>query len=89
MLRQKIKVLQPTADSAADPDAPQRFETIPGLESARTVKTVLQNKRVLYVSAQRTAQARRRRRARAAPSQAPAAIENVVIVFAGTDRTPR
>jgi Flp pilus assembly protein CpaB len=85
VLQQKINVLQPTVDSAADPNAPPRFETIPGLESARTVKTVLQNKRVLYVSAQRTAQPAPVE-GQAQPSQAPAAIENVIIVFAGTDQ---
>lgn len=84
VLQQRINVLQPTVDSAADPNAPPRFETIPGLESARTVKTVLQNKRVLYVSAQRTAQPAPVE-GQAQPSQAPAAIENVIIVFAGTD----
>ena len=77
-------MLQPTAESAADPNAPPRFETIPGLESARTVKTVLQNRRVLYVSAQRTAQPAPVE-GEAQPTQAPAAIENVIIIFAGTD----
>ncbi len=52
---QLINVLQETADSAANPDenAPPRFESIPGLEAARTVKAILQDKRVLYVSATR------------------------------------
>jgi Flp pilus assembly protein CpaB len=52
---QLINVLQETADSAANTDeaAPPRFESIPGLEAARTVKAILQNKRVLYVSATR------------------------------------
>lgn len=52
---QLINVLQETADSAANPDenAPPRFEAIPGLEAARSVKAILQDKRVLYVSATR------------------------------------
>jgi Flp pilus assembly protein CpaB len=52
---QLINVLQETADSAANTDdtAPPRFEPIPGLEAARTVKAILQDKRVLYVSATR------------------------------------
>jgi Flp pilus assembly protein CpaB len=52
---QLINVLQETADSAAstDENAPPRFEAIPGLEAARTVKAILQDKRVLYVSATR------------------------------------
>ena len=52
---QLINVLQETADSAANTDenAPPRFEPIPGLEASRSVKAILQNKRVLYVSATR------------------------------------
>jgi Flp pilus assembly protein CpaB len=52
---QLINVLQETADSAANTDeaAPPRFESIPGLEAARSVKAILQDKRVLYVSATR------------------------------------
>ena len=52
---QSINVLQETADSAANTDdtAPPRFEAIPGLEAARSVKAILQDKRVLYVSATR------------------------------------
>ena len=50
--RQQISVLQETADSAANPDrdAPPRFEAVTGLENQRTVKAILQDKRVLYVS---------------------------------------
>ena len=87
-------VLQETADSAANTDenAPPRFEEVAGLEGVRTVKAVLQNKRVLNVSATR---------AEAPPPQdtnedgvidesdaPPAAqvIESVIIVFAGTDQ---
>lgn len=53
VLSQQINVLQETADSAANPDvnAPPRFEVVAGLENQRTVKAVLQDKRVLYVSA--------------------------------------
>ena len=52
ILSQSISVLQETADSAANPDenAPPRFETVTGLENQRSVKAVLQDKRVLYVS---------------------------------------
>jgi Flp pilus assembly protein CpaB len=89
---QLINVLQETADSAANTDdtAPPRFESIPGLEAARTVKAILQDKRVLYVSATR------------AQEQEPidtngdgvvneqdeqpeqAAIDSVIVVIAGT-----
>ncbi len=94
ILSQQISVLQETADSAANPDenAPPRFEAVTGLENQRTVKAVLQDKRVLYVSATRAT----------APEPvdtngdgvvteedeqpAAAAIDSVIIVFAGTDQ---
>ena len=92
VLSQSINVLQETADSAANPDenAPPRFESVTGLENQRTVKAVLQDKRVIYVSATR------------AQEQEPvdsngdgvvddrdvqpeqAVIDSVIIVFAGT-----
>jgi pilus assembly protein CpaB len=89
VLTETLQVLQPTADTADSPANQRRFETITGLENAKTVKTILQDKRVLYVSATRI-----RNSAAASPSpgqeaQAPAAaeiIENVIIVFAGTDQ---
>lgn len=84
VLAQRINVIQPTVDSAADPNAPPRFETIPGLEAAPTVKTVLQNRRVLYVSAQRTAQPAPVEGQEAQPQAAP--IENIIVIFAGSDQ---
>jgi len=87
--RAEVTVLQPTADSVnLEPGQIPRFEPITGLEAAPTVKTLLQNKRVLYVSATRI---RSLADAAATPSpgqantQTSAAIETVVIVFAGTD----
>ena len=92
VLAQQISVLQETADSAANPDvnAPPRFEVITGLENQRSVKAVLQDKRVLYVSATKATE----------PElvdtnndgvidnedeqPAEAVIESVIIVFAGT-----
>jgi len=52
LMTQQITVLQETADSAANPDeaAPPRFEPVTGLEDQRTVKAMLQDKRVIYVS---------------------------------------
>jgi Flp pilus assembly protein CpaB len=90
VISQQLQVLQPTQDTANLPANQQRFETIAGLENARTVKTVLQNKRVLYVSATRV----RSTAPAASPSDGQAAppadqgqiIENVIIVFAGTDQ---
>ena len=91
VMSQQITVLQETADSAANTDetAPARFEQVTGLENQRTVKAVLQDKRVLYVS-----------QTRAQPpemvdtdgdgvpdteAEAPA-IDSVIIVFAGTNQ---
>ena len=84
LYRSEVQVLQPTIDS--DPENP-RWEPITGLENAPTVKTLLQDKRVLYVSATKA-------KPIADPAATPvpgqpakpeAVIETVVIVFAGTD----
>ncbi len=52
ILSQDVPAVQETADSAANPDteAPPRFEPVAGLENLRSVKAILQDKRVLYVS---------------------------------------
>jgi Flp pilus assembly protein CpaB len=84
LFRGSVQVLQPTIDS--DPENP-RFEPIVGLESAPTVKTLLQDKRVLYVSATKIKPIADPA-ATPVPGQAAkpeAVIETVVIVFAGTD----
>jgi Flp pilus assembly protein CpaB len=88
----QIQVLQETADSVAaratDPDLSPRFEPVVGLESARTVKTVLQNKRVLYVSATNIPE---QPDPNATPPPdgavtAPVEIASIVVIFAGTDQ---
>ena len=88
VVRQQVSVLQTTADTVNNPAGTQRFEVVAGLEGASTVKTVLQNKRVLYVS-----QARPVLGPEPTPppegGEAPApeaAIVSVIIVFAGTDQ---
>ena len=92
VLQGTVSVLQETADSVAaratDPEAPRRFEVVTGLEAQRTVKTVLQNKRVLYVSATRVqaVQPEPSPGAEAEAEQATPQIDTVVIVFAGTDQ---
>jgi Flp pilus assembly protein CpaB len=85
IFRGEVQVLQPTADSATS--GTPRFEPITGLENAPTVKTLLQNKRVLYVSATRVKPV-----ADASATPAPGSttkadvpIETVIVVFAGTD----
>jgi len=90
VMTQRITVLQPTADTITKPAAQQRFETVPGLDAVRTVKTVLQNKRVLYVSTSRqqvaAAAASASPAAGGQQQQTPANIQNVIIIFAGTDQ---
>jgi len=89
VLSERITVLQPTQDSVGKPASQQRFETVQGLDAVRTVKTVLQNKRVLYVSQSRTVTQAATATASPAPggqAQTPAAIDRVVIVIAGTDQ---
>jgi len=94
VMSQAITVLQETADSAAneDEEAAPRFEAITGLENQRTVKAILQDKRVLYVSSTRAT--------RPDPvdtngdgvidelDEQPeqAVVDSVIIVFAGTDQ---
>jgi pilus assembly protein CpaB len=94
ILTRPISVLQETADSAAntDPAAPDRFEAVTGLSDQRTVKAVLQDKRVLYVSATRSVAPERVDTngdgvINEADVQAEApAIDSVIVVIAGTDQ---
>jgi pilus assembly protein CpaB len=83
-----VKVLQPAADSTKENP---RFEPVQGLEDARTVKTVLQQKRVLYVSQSRQQVAAAAASASAeagTQAQQPAAAlpDSIIIVIAGTDQ---
>ncbi len=87
VLATDVQVLQPAPDSTKDNP---RFEPVQGLEAARTVKTVLQQKRVLYVSQSRQQVAAAA--ASASPSaggnaqKAQALPDTVIIVIAGTDQ---
>jgi Flp pilus assembly protein CpaB len=88
----QVDVLQETADSAANPDeaAPPRFEVVTGLEDQRTVKAILQDKRVLYVSSTRAIQPEpvdADGDGVPDPEQpAQAVVDSVIIVFAGSDQ---
>jgi len=80
-----VQVVQPTIDS--DPANP-RWEPVAGLEEAPTVKTLLQNKRVLYVSATKirpVAVVGATPAPGSTAAKAETVIESVIIVFAGTD----
>jgi Flp pilus assembly protein CpaB len=89
---QQIDVLQETADSIAntDPDAPPRFEVVTGLEDQRTVKAIIQDKRVLYVSGTKASEPEPvDSDGDGVPDEqqpAQAVLESVIIVFAGTDQ---
>ena len=82
----KVEVVQPAADSV-DPAHP-RWEPVAGLQAAPTVKTLLQNKRVLYVSATKVKPVTSTAATPAPGSSTAAAaapIESIIIIFAGTD----
>ena len=86
IVRQQVSVLQATADTVNNPAGTQRLEVVAGLEGASTVKTVLQNKRVLYVSQAREVLGAEPTPAPDGTEAPPAAITSVIIVFAGTDQ---
>ncbi len=86
VLGQRIPVVQPTIETINSPPEQQRFEAVAGLESALTVKTVLQNKRVIYVSQARNVVSGEATPAADGEQGAPPEISSVIIVFAGTDQ---
>jgi Flp pilus assembly protein CpaB len=85
-----VSVVQETADSAASTDeaAPPRFEAVVGLEDQRTVKAILQDKRVLYVSSTRAIEPEPvDSDGDGVPDEeqpAQTVIDSVIIVFAGS-----
>ena len=64
VIAQDVTPIQQTADSVAEQqnnsDAPARYEAVTGLSNVRTVKTIIQDRRVLYVSQTRRDDARDR-----------------------------
>jgi len=86
VINQSIPVVQPTVETVNSPPEEQRFEAVPGLEAAVTVKTVLQNKRVLYVSQARNVPGEQPTPAPDGGQEAPPEITSVIIIFAGTDQ---
>jgi len=87
VLSQEIQVPQETADSTPQH---RRFEPVTGLQSARTVKTVLQQKRVLYVSQSRpvvgAATPSPSAQANPNPQAAQTFPDSIIVVIAGTDQ---
>jgi Flp pilus assembly protein CpaB len=89
VLSQSVAPVQQTQESIdAGGDNP-RFETVAGLANVRTVKTILTDMRVLYVSATRItplANAATPSPGQEGQAPAPAQIDTVVIVVAGSDQ---
>lgn len=92
VIAQDVTPIQQTADSVAEQrdnkNAPARYEAVTGLSNVRTVKTIIQDRRVLYVSQTRVRPATTGTPS-ASASAAPAEqqqIDSVIIVFAGNDQ---
>lgn len=93
VLASDVQPVQETQDSLlarkGDKTLQPRYELVNGLNNFRTVKAILQDRRVLYVSATRIKSVQA---ATATPSPGQAAqapqqdLEVVIIVFAGTDQ---
>ena len=95
VLAEDVQPVQETQDSLtarkSDPTLQPRYELVSGLNNVRTVKTILQDRRVLYVSATRIRGVATGTTASPTPGQQAqqqnqAQFEVVVIVFAGTDQ---
>jgi Flp pilus assembly protein CpaB len=91
VLSQAVAPVQETESSInarqANPDLPARFEAVAGLGNVRTVKTILTDKRVLYVSATRIQPVGNQATPSPGQEQAPPPqIDTVVIVIAGSDQ---
>lgn len=85
VINQRIPVVQPTEGTVDSPPSEQRYEVVAGLDSA-TVKTVLQNKRVLYVSQARNAPGAEATPAPDGEQTTAPEITSVIIIFAGTNQ---
>lgn len=91
VVAQDVTPIQQTADSVTEqrtnPKAPARYEAVTGLSNVRTVKTILQDRRVLYVSGTRVRQVQTGTpSASAQQAQQTQTLDSVIIVFAGNDQ---
>jgi Flp pilus assembly protein CpaB len=93
VVAQDVTPIQQTADSVAEQrtnrSAPARYEAVTGLSNVRTVKTILTDRRVLYVSGTRVRQVQTGTPSASAQQQQQqqqAALDSVIIVFAGNDQ---
>jgi hypothetical protein len=91
VVAQDVTPIQQTADSVTEqrqnPRAPARYEAVTGLSNVRTVKTILTDRRVLYVSGTKVRQVQTGTpSASAQQAQQTAQLDSVIIVFAGNDQ---
>jgi Flp pilus assembly protein CpaB len=92
VIAQDVTPIQQTADSVAEQrtnrQAPARYEAVTGLSNVRTVKTILQDRRVLYVSGTRVRQITTGAPSASATQQQQQTqqLDSVIIVFAGNDQ---
>jgi Flp pilus assembly protein CpaB len=90
VLSQAVAPVQETQESIdareGNPDLVPRFEAVPGLSNVRTVKTILTDMRVLYVSATRIQTGPQPTPAPGQEQAPPPQIDTVVIVVAGSDQ---
>jgi Flp pilus assembly protein CpaB len=92
VVAQDVTPIQQTADSVTEqrqnPRAPARYEAVTGLSNVRTVKTILTDRRVLYVSGTKVRQVQTGTPSASAQQQAQqtAQLDSVIIVFAGNDQ---
>jgi Flp pilus assembly protein CpaB len=91
VIAQDVTPIQQTADSVTEQQtnrkAPARYEAVTGLSNARTVKTIIQDRRVLYVSGTRVRSVQTGTpSASAQQAQSTVELDSVIIVFAGSDQ---
>jgi Flp pilus assembly protein CpaB len=90
VVSEEVTPIQQTADSVAEQrtnkSAPARYEAVTGLTNVRTVKTILTDRRVLYVSSTRVRQAQTGTPSASAAQQQAPQVDSVIIVFAGNDQ---
>jgi Flp pilus assembly protein CpaB len=94
VVAQDVTPIQQTADSVAEQrtnrQAPPRYEAVTGLSNVRTVKTIIQDRRVLYVSGTRVRQITTGTPSASAQQQQQQQqtqqLDSVIIVFAGNDQ---
>jgi Flp pilus assembly protein CpaB len=91
VVAQDVTPIQQTADSVTEqrsnPRAPARYEAVTGLSNVRTVKTILTDRRVLYVSGTRVRQVNTGAPTDSAQQQTQTQqLDSVIIVFAGNDQ---